>query len=326
LFIFLRRLCELSLVAAVIVSAAAQSGRTGSVERLYVISQNPFQIQIQASHGSQPQVQLVSNPERLVVDIPNSIPGAGLRGLAINRGDVRGVRVSLYSAKPPITRVVVDLNAPEWYRVVPNASGLAVMLGGDGESAQNTQPVIGWVSARVESAHAGPIVLRKAPATRVQPVNGVSVFFDRGLLTIHAANATLSEVLFQIHQQTGVEIAIPSGTEQERVASDFGPGTPRQVLEQLLNGTDLNFVAVGSASDPNQLRSVVLSRKTGEPDPPSAFLPAESAAAPTAPVTDPQNYEPPPQELQENGPPPPQEGGSQQMPPPAGPPANPVPQ
>ena len=318
----------MSLVAGVVVSAIAQTGRTGSVERLYVVSQNPFQIQIQASHPSQPQVQLVSNPERLVVDIPNSIPGTGLRGLAVNRGDVRSVRVSLYSAKPPITRVVFDLNAPEWYRVVPNASGMAVVLGSDGQSAENAQPVIGWVSARVGSAHAAPMVLRKASATRVERVNGVSVLFDHGLLTIHANNATLSEVLFQIQKQTGAEIAIPSGTEQERVASDFGPGTPSEVMEQLLNGTDLNFLVVGSPSNPNQLRSVVLSRKTGGPDPPSAFQPAESAPVPTGPVIDPQNYEPSPQELQENGPPPPQEGGPQQMPqptPPAGPPS-PLPQ
>ena len=309
-----------------VVSVAAQTGRTGSVEKVYVVSQNPFQIQIQASHASSPQVQLVSNPERLVVDIPNSIPGTGLRGLTTNRGDVRSVRVSLYSAKPPITRVVVDLNAPEWYQVVPNASGLAVVLGSDGESAENKQPSIGWVSARVGSAHAAPIVLRKASTMSLQHSKGVSVLFDHGLLTIHANNATLSEVLFQIHKQTGVEIAIPSGSEQERVASDFGPGTPSQVIEQLLNGTDLNFVAVGSPSDPNQLRSVVLSRKSGGPDPPSAFQPAESAPAPTAPVIDPQNYEPTGQELQENGPPPPPEGGPQQMAPQPGPPSNAAPQ
>jgi len=316
------------LLFAAVVSAMAQTGRLGSVEKVSIVSQNPFEIQIQASHASQPQVQLVSNPERLIVDIPNSIPGTGLRGLAIDRGDVRGVRVSLFSAKPPITRVVVDLNAPEWYRVVPNASGVAVMLGSDGESAENAQPAVGWVSARVGIAHAAPMVLRKVSATRVQRVNGVSVFFDRGLLTIHANNATLSEVLFQIQKQTGAQIAIPSGTEQERVASDFGPGTPSEVMEQLLNGTDLNFVVVGSPSDPNQLRSVVLSRKTGGADPSSAFQPAENASAPSTPEIDPQNYEPQPQEPQENGPPPPQEG-TQPMPQPmpqAGPPSNGIPQ
>jgi hypothetical protein len=324
-----KKFCEFLLAAAVVVSATAQTGRMVSVEKVSIVSQNPFQIQIQASRASAPRVQLVSNPERLVIDIPNSVPTTGFRGLAINRGDVRAIRVSLYSAKPPTTRVVVDLNAPEWYRVVQNASGLAVMLGSDGESPENAQPAIGWVSARVRTAHAAPVVLRKASATRVQRVNGVSVIFDHGLLTIHANNATLSEVLFQMQKQTGVEIAIPSGTEQDRVASDFGPGTPSEVMEQLLNGTDLNFVVVGSPSNPNQLRSVVLSRKTGGPDPPSAFQPAESAPTPTAPVIDPQNYEPPPQEPQENGPPLPQEGGPQQMPqqaPQAGPPSNAVPQ
>src|SRR5262249_17638457 len=198
-----------------------------------------------------------------------------------------------------------------------------------GERGENAQPAIGWVSARGGSAHAAPMVLRKVSATGVQRVNGVSVVFDRGLLTIHAKNATLSEVLFQIQKQTGVEIAIPSGTEQERVASDFGPGTPSEVMEQLLNGTDLNFVVVGSSSDRNQLRSVVLSRKTGGADPPSAFQPAENAPATTAPVIDPKTYEPPPQELQENGPQTPPEGGPQQMPqstPSAGPPSNAVPQ
>ena len=317
------------MFAAVIVSAAAQTGRLSTVERVSVSSQNPLQIQIQASHASAPQVQLIANPERLVIDIPNSVPGSRLRGLAMNRGDVRAIRVSLYSSKPPITRVVIDLNAPEWYRVVPNASGLAVMLGSDGESAGNAQPAIGWVSARVRTAQSAPVVLRKTSATRVQRVNGVTVIFDRGLLTIHANNATLSEVLLQIQKQTGAEIAIPSGTEQERVASDFGPGTPSEVMEQLLNGTDLNFVVVGSPSSPNQLRSVVLSRKTGGADPPSAFEAGESAPTPTAPVIDPQNYEPPPQEPQENVPPPAPEGGPQQMspPPPQGePPSNAPPQ
>ena len=90
-------------------------------------------------------------------------------------------------------------------------------------------------------------------------------------MTIHANNATLSEILFQIHNTTGAEIAIPSGAEQDRVAADFGPGTPSQVLAQLLNGSGLNFVVVGSEDDPNGLRSVVLSRTAGGVDPPSAF-------------------------------------------------------
>jgi hypothetical protein len=303
------------LVSLLLVSVSAQSGSVGSVKKVSVLSQTPFQIQIQTSRPASPQVQMVPNPERLVIDIPDSVPGPGLRGLGVNQGDVRGIRVSLYSAKPPITRVVVDLNAPEWYHVAPNTSGLVVTLGSDSESAGTAQPAIGWVSAKVSNFHAAPVVLRKAVATTSSAqVNGVTVEFANGQLTIHARNATLSEVLFQIQKGTGAEIAIPSGTEQDRVSADFGPGTPSEVMAQLLNGSGLNFVVVGSPSNPNQLRSVLLSRKTGGADPPAAFEVSDNPPPQTAPVIDPRNFEDsgptsesgPQQPVEPTGPPPPQ--------------------
>lgn len=87
----------------------------------------------------------------------------------------------------------------------------------------------------------------------------------------------ISEVLFQVQKATGAEIAIPSGTEQDRVAANFGPGPASEVLSDLLNGSELNFVVVGSEADPRVLRSVVLSRKS------------EASAQPTAM---PQTYTP----------------------------------
>jgi hypothetical protein len=303
------------LVSLLLVSVAAQSASVSLVKKVSVLSQTPLQIQIETSRPASPQVQMVANPERLVIDIPDSIPGPGLRGLGVNQGDVRGIRVSLYSAKPPITRVVVDLNAPEWYHVTPNNFGLVVSLGSSGESAGSAQPVIGWVSAKVKNVHAPPVVLRRAVATTSSaPVTGVTVEFGNGLLAIHARNATLSEVLFQIQKGTGAEIAIPSGTEQDRVSADFGPGTPSEVMAQLLNGSGLNFVVVGSPSNPNQLRSVLLSRKTGGADPPSAFEVSDNPPPPTAPVIDPRNLEDseptsesgPQQPVAPTGPPPPE--------------------
>jgi hypothetical protein len=101
----------------------------------------------------------------------------------------------------------------------------------------------------------------------------VRVQFSKGQLEIHAHNATLSEVLFQIQSQTGAEIAIPAGTEQEGVFVDAGPAPANQVLAELLNGSNLNFVLVGSEADPNSLRSVILSRKTGSADYAPSYTP-----------------------------------------------------
>jgi len=296
-----------------IASAAAENGSSLFVRSLALTGNNPLQLRIQTTGLVTPQLQMVSGPERLVVDLPNARPGVGVRGLILNRAEVRGVRVGVFSTKPLVTRVVVDLNAPHWYRVASEPSGLTITLGSDAENLGNEQATIGWVSAKLPVRVAGnhaPSTVKTVhrQASRPVDVNGVRVQFADGLMTIHANNATLSEILFQIHNTTGAEIAIPSGAEQDRVAADFGPGTPSQVLAQLLNGSGLNFVVVGSEDDANGLRSVILSRTAGGVDPPSAFAevppppdnnePTNAAAPPP-----PENPAVPPQGQAANPPP-----------------------
>lgn len=275
----------LSLVAlALLLPITAQAGepsRLASVNKVSVVAENPFQLRIETSGQIAPQAQMIEGPDRLVIDLPDTQPGTGLHRLNVNRGAVRSVRTSLYSRQPSITRVVVDLSLPQWYRIVPNSSGVLVTIGGGDGAPTDPGTTVGWVSTK-SPAHHMSSAKTTAPAAiagtrRSAPVNGVSVEFANGLLSIHANNASLSEVLFQIQKKTGAEIAIPAGTEQERVAADFGPGTPSEVLPQLLNGSGLNFVVVGSESDPNALRSVLLSPKG--PDIPT---PAQSYSPPVA--------------------------------------------
>lgn len=286
----LKYLCGV-LVLAWVVLPEAEAAHVPAVRGVAVVSQSPLQLQIQTSEAVVPQSQVISGPERLVIDIPNAVPGAALRGIAVNRGEVRAVRVGLLSSTPPVTRIVVDLNAPQSYRIVPNSAGLMVSLGSDPERSANA-PIIGWVSSKsavkVTSAPAGPLVVKKSVSPAAS-ANGVSVQFANGLLSIHANGATLSEVLFQVQKQTGAEIAIPSGTEQDRVAGDFGPGPAGEVLGELLTGSGLNFVVVGSEGDPNALRSVILSRKGGGPDGPTSL--PQAYTPPTAENIQPENRE-----------------------------------
>lgn len=284
----LKNLCGVVALASAAMFAGAQASAP-AVRRVAVVGQNPLRLQIQTSSAAAtPVAQMISGPDRLVIDIPNHIPAASLRGIAVNQGEVKGVRVSLFSSSPPVTRIVVDLNAPLQYRIVPNPSGLLVSLGNDPENSPAssttvpTAATIGWVSPKASVKLTNvPVgsVLRKSSAHPAIGANSVSVEFANGLLSIHATGATLSEVLFQIQKKTGAEIAIPSGTEQDRVAADFGPGPAGEVLGELLNGSGLNFVVVGSESDPTALRSVILSRASQ-----AVFAPASvpQAYTPTA--------------------------------------------
>jgi hypothetical protein len=306
-----------------VVLALSQVGGQVSVRSISVVSDSPLQLRIQTSGRVTPQAQMVSSPERLVIDIPNAIPGTGLRGITVHGSEVNKVRVSLFTAKPPTTRIVVDLAEPQWYRVAPDASGLLVSFGSDPENTANTRPTIGWVSGGVSPMpvrrQGGALIVQKSAVRQAQPLakNSVSVEFANGLLTIHSTGATLSEVLFQIQKQTGAEIAIPSGTEQDRVASDFGPGSPSEVLGELLNGSGLNFVVVGSEADPRRLRSVILSRESGGVSAPQADNPAYTPPG-FAENTEPQSPEgmaPPPEDPQQ-----PQQLSPDRQPPPGPPP------
>jgi hypothetical protein len=281
-----------ALVSLVPISAqAGEASRLPSVNKVLIVAENPFQLRIETSGQIAPQAQMVEGPDRLVIDLPNTKPGAGLHKLNVNRGAVRGVRTGLYSRQPSVTRIVVDLTLPQWYRIVPDSSGVLVTIGGGAGALTDPGTTVGWVSTKSPTHHVSAAKTTSAAAIagarRSAPVNGVSVDFANGMLSIHANNASLSEVLFQIQKKTGAEIAIPAGTEQERVAADFGPGTPSDVLSQLLNGSGLNFVVVGSESDPNALRSVLLSPKG--PDVPTPVQPDSPPVAQNMQMETPDN-------------------------------------
>ena len=315
-------------LAAAPALAVAQAPRAAAVEAVSFLGDNPVRLHIQTTATLTPSVQMISSPERLVIDLTNATPGKELRGIKVNRGEVRGVRTGLYSQAPPVTRIVVDLNTPQWYRVTPDARGFVVSLGGQAQGAADAPSTVGWVSTMTPASTAKPqvtsaVAQRPAPAPhqvlRTDPVvNGARVMFADGKLSIHATNATLSEVLFQIQKATGAEIAVPAGTEQQRVAGDFGPGTASEVLGDLLNGSGLNFVVIGSPADPTQLRSVLLSKKEGEADAPSAFAQQDAPDSASAENIDTDNSEPAP-------PVPQQAPAQQQVPPDGGPPADPPP-
>jgi hypothetical protein len=122
-----------------------------------------------------------------------------------------------------------------------------------------------------------------------QPAMPPEVSYRDGQLTIVAQNSTLADILRAVRAETHASVEVPP-TATERVVSQFGPGPARQVLAELLNGSQFNYVLLGSASDPAKLDRVILTPKApsgAETDsqvpitspPPSALSRAESAEA-----------------------------------------------
>jgi len=103
--------------------------------------------------------------------------------------------------------------------------------------------------------------LPQVPLDSIAPVPA-QVSYRDGELTIVAHNSTLSDILRGIHEQTKAEIEIP--IENDRVVTDLGPGPVREILAELLNGTPYNYILLGSATDANITKVILLLRDGGD--------------------------------------------------------------
>ena len=260
--------CALLIVCVLPALVSGQSATpVATVERIALLGGSAnVEVEITASRRITPQVQVLTGSERLVIDFPGSVPARTLRNVSASRGQVKSIRVGLFASNPPTTRVVVDLKSPQQYELFPSGKTVIVKLRAD----TKTTAALTTPAAKLSSPIAAPI-------QPIRPATKVEIEFRNNKLTIGANNATLAEVLYEVHRKTGADIPIPSGAERDQVTGNFGPGPAREVMASLLNGSRFNFILVASDTDPSQLRSVVLTARGDAGSQTNAYSPAQQA-------------------------------------------------
>jgi antitoxin (DNA-binding transcriptional repressor) of toxin-antitoxin stability system len=266
----------LRIVASQLLLAAPLLMAQTSVRTVKVLgSKDAVEIEVEASDRIVPQTQVLTGPDRLVIDFPNAVPSGQLRSQSVDRGEVKDVRVGLFQSKPPVTRLVLDLKTAQSYQVFPSGRTviIKVMGGGTDTSARvgdfpsepGTRPSL--IVANY-TTHAEPISI----VNSAQPL--LEVTYRDGLLGIRANKVTLSEVLFAVQQRTGAEVSIAPGAEQEKIVAEIVPGPAPEVLARLLNGSNFNFLILSAVDDPKKLDRVILSTR-----PEGGFVPVTQARA-----------------------------------------------
>jgi hypothetical protein len=85
---------------------------------------------------------------------------------------------------------------------------------------------------------------------------------EDGQLTIVAENSPLSEVMSALRAAIGADIDLPPSIARQRIWVRLGPGPARKVLRDLLDNTELDYVIQASDSDPDGIKSVLLTLRT----------------------------------------------------------------
>jgi AMIN domain len=310
----MRRIYRLWMVGVFIIGGAASQvcaaavKPVGTVQSVTVTSSAAgASVEIATSETIAVRSQLVSDPDRLVLDFSNAHPASDLHTKLLNQGEIKGFRVARYSENPAVTRVVIDLKSPQHYQIFPDGKTLIVKLKSDEQQA----------AAR---AHLDNVSY--TPTAPPKPVSTLQVNYNGGRLSIVAEKASLAEVLNEVHRLTGTDIPIPAGAAQEQIVANIGPLPLREALVSLLNGSRFNFIMVDSDTEPGKLKSVILSyRGAGglsqpagipSPEPPAAVEntpepePPPMEAQPEAQPQPPPQEAPPPQDNPQENPPPPQ--------------------
>lgn len=268
------------------------------------------EIEVEASQQIVPQSQVLTGPDRLVVDFPNTVLSSQMRNQSVDRGEVKAVRVGMFQAKPPIARIVLDLKSAQSYQIFPSGRTVVIKVSGAAGAGDESAA---YVPAQRPGLVAASYTTSREPIQTVDaPKVPLEVTYRNGLLSIVANKATLSEVLYAVQQRTGADISIPAGAEQERVVAEFEPGPAPEVLARLLNGSNFNFLILSAPNDPRHLDRVLLSPRDQGSAMPLAPMQPEVAQAPQDDTDGEPALQPPPQDAAANpagaaGPPNPQQ-------------------
>ena len=189
-----------------------------------------IEVEIQTSGGPvSPDTQVITGPDRIVVDFPGAVPSAALRALKVNHGALKGVRSGLFFSNPPITRVVLDLTGPRSYNISTTDHATVVKLALSGGDEQGpTTPAVERVPA-IQSARQGARLRDAALAARpgvavahISPANAVGL----------APQLTVRQQLTDPQAAAPLEATVPPEPAQPVVSVTYENGMLRILADK----------------------------------------------------------------------------------------------
>jgi len=146
----------ISALLAIVLVAGAQTPGTeaathAALQKVSVVrGETGVSIELIAKGAITPRVETLSSPARLVVDLPNTSLSTSVSRIAVGNSGVTDVRIGTDSSAT--TRVVVDLERPAKYELVPGPGGKLTLKLDSGSQAAKTSVAPAKASVPVVTA------------------------------------------------------------------------------------------------------------------------------------------------------------------------------
>lgn len=145
-------------------STTVQTAQHAVLKQVNVVRDNDgISVEMTALGPVRPKLSTMDHPDRLVVDLPNTVAVTDQRRVVVDSDGVKGVRVGMDGQVPPTTRVVIDLAAPLQYQVVPETGKVLLKLHSGSARAKAGSPAPAAVKAST------PQVAMAVPAEKLEP-------------------------------------------------------------------------------------------------------------------------------------------------------------
>jgi len=108
---------------------AQNNAQTVTVQSVTTARQGTdLRVEVTLSAAVKPSVETASNPDRILLDLPDTTCNDNVKSVAVHANGVRRVRTGQHSTRPLITRVVLDLDQAHPYTVKTEGTRIVVTI------------------------------------------------------------------------------------------------------------------------------------------------------------------------------------------------------